>query len=117
MGGDRLLELQAIYFGIMVFGLSIILNIVSELWNPRGGAYNVDGVLSTMVLGLEEELTARQTSITTTIPKAPTGLETSSSSSSIQQTNTEINTNTNKSRTTTSNTKRRSVWNRFRSKQ
>lgn len=108
IGGDRLLEIQSVYFGIMVFGLSIILNIVSELWNPRGGAYNVDGVLSTMVLGLEEELVARQTSITTSIPKAPTGLETSS-----MQPNNDFNTNN----SIPTNKKRRSVWNRLRSKQ
>jgi hypothetical protein len=33
--------------------------VVGELWRPAGGAYNVDGVLSVMVKGLEEELEAR----------------------------------------------------------
>jgi hypothetical protein len=33
--------------------------VVGELWRPAGGAYNVDGVLRTMVRGLEEELDAR----------------------------------------------------------
>ena len=33
--------------------------VVGELWRPAGGAYNVDGVLKTMVRGLEEELDAR----------------------------------------------------------
>lgn len=33
--------------------------VISELWSPRGGAYNVDGVLAIMVRGLEEELRAR----------------------------------------------------------
>lgn len=32
---------------------------VTELWRPAGGAYNVDNVLSVMVSGLEEELAAR----------------------------------------------------------
>lgn len=35
------------------------LQVVGELWRPAGGAYNVDGVLRTMVRGLEEELDAR----------------------------------------------------------
>jgi len=35
------------------------LRVVGELWRPAGGAYNVDGVLSVMVSGLEEELKAR----------------------------------------------------------
>ena len=35
------------------------LQVVGELWRPAGGAYNVDGVLKTMVRGLEEELDAR----------------------------------------------------------
>jgi len=33
--------------------------VVGELWRPAGGAYNVDGVLSVMISGLEEELEAR----------------------------------------------------------
>jgi hypothetical protein len=35
------------------------IKVITELWSPRGGAYNVDGVLSVMVRGLEEELRAR----------------------------------------------------------
>ena len=33
---------------------------MTELWNPRGGAYNVDTVLCVMVRGLEDELQARK---------------------------------------------------------
>lgn len=36
-----------------------LVKVVGELWRPAGGAYNVDGVLSVMVSGLEEELQAR----------------------------------------------------------
>jgi len=43
----------------MTFGIVITLRVVGELWRPAGGAYNVDGVLSVMVRGLEEELNAR----------------------------------------------------------
>ena len=32
---------------------------VGELWQPSGGAYNVDKVLAVMVTGLEEELEER----------------------------------------------------------
>lgn len=59
IGGQGILEVQAIFFGVMIFGLSIVLGVISELWSPRGGAYNVDGVLAIMVRGLEEELRAR----------------------------------------------------------
>lgn len=37
----------------------LLAKVITELWSPRGGAYNVDGVLSVMVRGLEEELNAR----------------------------------------------------------
>eukprot|EP00980_Cylindrotheca_fusiformis_P026816 scaffold17595_cov113-Cylindrotheca_fusiformis.AAC.1 len=33
--------------------------VVTELWRPAGGAYNVDNVLKVMVRGLEQELKAR----------------------------------------------------------
>jgi hypothetical protein len=33
--------------------------VVTELWRPAGGAYNVDNVLKVMVRGLEQELSAR----------------------------------------------------------
>ena len=35
------------------------LKVIGELYRPGGGAYNVDGVLSIMVRGLEEELRDR----------------------------------------------------------
>jgi len=60
IGGHPLLVVQSVYFGIMVFGMGLVLGVIDELWKPRGGAYNVDGVLSIMVRGLEEELEARR---------------------------------------------------------
>ena len=35
------------------------MQVIGELYRPGGGAYNVDGVLSVMVRGLEEELNER----------------------------------------------------------
>lgn len=59
LGGVGILHVQAIYFGILVFGIAMVLNVISELFKPRGGAYNIDGVLSVMVSGLDEELRDR----------------------------------------------------------
>lgn len=59
IGGQGILEVQAICFGVLILGMAIVLGVITELWSPRGGAYNVDGVLSVMVRGLEEELNAR----------------------------------------------------------
>jgi len=36
-----------------------LVQVIGELYRPGGGAYNVDGVLSVMVRGLEEELNER----------------------------------------------------------
>lgn len=59
LGGFNLLKVQSVYFGVLVFGIVLVLNVVTELWKPRGGAYNVDSVLAVMVSGLEEELEVR----------------------------------------------------------
>ena len=56
----NVLILQSYMFGILVFGLTLVLNVVEELRNSRKrGAYNVDGVLGVMVGGLELELQER----------------------------------------------------------
>ena len=60
IGGYRILTVEGILFGVMTAGIVLTLRVVQELWRPAGGAYNVDGVLNTMVKGLEEELVARR---------------------------------------------------------
>lgn len=59
IGGYNILTVEGFLFGTMTFGIVLTLRVVSELWRPAGGAYNVDAVLSVMVSGLEEELKAR----------------------------------------------------------
>jgi hypothetical protein len=59
IGGYNVLTVEGVLFGIMTFGIVMTLRVVFELWKPRGGAYNVDGVLAVMVKGLEEELGIR----------------------------------------------------------
>lgn len=59
IGGYNILTVEGYLFGVMTFGIVLTLRVVGELWRPAGGAYNVDGVLSTMVRGLESELSAR----------------------------------------------------------
>ena len=84
IGGYRILTVEGVLFGVMTFGIVMTLRVrigrssiyiarilavlsishtplqvVGELWRPAGGAYNVDGVLKTMVRGLEDELDAR----------------------------------------------------------
>ena len=59
IGGYKILTVEGTLFGVMTAGIVLTLRIVGELWRPAGGAYNVDGVLSVMVRGLEEELRAR----------------------------------------------------------
>lgn len=61
IGGYNILTVEGILFGVMTFGIVMTLRVVGELWRPAGGAYNVDGVLSVMVSGLEDELKARMT--------------------------------------------------------
>ena len=54
----NVLVLQSYMFGVLAFGLMLVLNVVEELRNSRTkmGAYNVNTVLGVMVSGLEEEL-------------------------------------------------------------
>lgn len=59
IGGYNILTVEGILFGVMTAGIVLTLRVVGELWRPAGGAYNVDSVLTTMVMGLEEELEAR----------------------------------------------------------
>jgi len=56
----NILVLQSYMFGVLAFGLTVVVNVVEELRNSRNkGAYNVDGVLEVMVGGLEKELEER----------------------------------------------------------
>ena len=56
----NVLVLQSYMFGILAFALTLVLNVVEELRNSRKmGAYNVDGILTVMVSGLEQELEER----------------------------------------------------------
>mmetsp|Transcript_19845 Transcript_19845/g.30243 ORF Transcript_19845/g.30243 Transcript_19845/m.30243 type:complete len:559 (+) Transcript_19845:52-1728(+) len=56
----NILLLQSYMFGVLAFGLTLVVNVVEELRNSRNkGAYNVDGVLEVMVGGLEKELEER----------------------------------------------------------
>jgi len=59
IGGYNILTVEGVLFGVMTAGIVLTLRVVGELWRPAGGAYNVDSVLTTMVMGLEEELDAR----------------------------------------------------------
>jgi len=59
LGGMGILKVQSLYFAFLVFGIAMVLSVITELWKPRGGAYNIDGVLSVMVSGLDEELRDR----------------------------------------------------------
>lgn len=57
---DKILTIQAIFFGSMCGAIVMTLQVIYELWKPFGGAYTVDTALETMVQGLEEELRVRQ---------------------------------------------------------
>jgi len=59
IGGYNILSVEGFLFGLMAFGITMTLSVVTELWEGRGGAYNFDGVLKIMVKGLEEELESR----------------------------------------------------------
>ena len=60
IGGNAILRTQSVYISFIVFGMGIIMGVISELQNPgRTGAYNARNTLRVMILGLEEELTAR----------------------------------------------------------
>mmetsp|Transcript_72450 Transcript_72450/g.200919 ORF Transcript_72450/g.200919 Transcript_72450/m.200919 type:complete len:476 (+) Transcript_72450:61-1488(+) len=47
-------------FGILCGAVMMTMRIIHELWNPMGGAYNVDGVIEVAVRGLESELRQRR---------------------------------------------------------
>lgn len=59
IGGYNILTVEGCLFGVMTFGIVMTLRVIGELYRPGGGAYNVDGVLSVMVKGLEQELDER----------------------------------------------------------
>lgn len=73
LGGYNILTVEGVLFGVMTGGIVMTLRVVGELWRPAGGAYNVDSVLSVMVSGLEEELTARMTGRKVDKKFAPSG--------------------------------------------
>lgn len=59
LGGYNILTVEGLLFGIMTFGIVVTMRVIGELYRPGGGAYNVDGVLSIMIKGLELELKER----------------------------------------------------------
>ena len=60
IGGPGILHVQSFYLSFIVFGMTLTLGVINELYKPAGdGAYNVVTVLSVMVAGLEEELEGR----------------------------------------------------------
>jgi len=59
IGGYNILTVEGCLFGIMTFGIVMTMNVIGELYQPGGGAYNVDSVLNVMVRGLELELEER----------------------------------------------------------
>jgi Protein of unknown function (DUF4239) len=67
IGGWDILHVQAIYLGMIVFGIGTVLGVLNELNQPtKIGAYNVVSVLNVMVIGLLEEIGTRQSGIATT---------------------------------------------------
>eukprot|EP00443_Scrippsiella_acuminata_P064382 CAMPEP_0115451214 /NCGR_PEP_ID=MMETSP0271-20121206/41945_1 /TAXON_ID=71861 /ORGANISM="Scrippsiella trochoidea, Strain CCMP3099" /LENGTH=444 /DNA_ID=CAMNT_0002877467 /DNA_START=1529 /DNA_END=2860 /DNA_ORIENTATION=- len=66
--------LVRILFGFLCGSVVLTLRVINELWNPAGGAYNVDGVLRVAVRGLEEEIKQRRqggTFSSTDLPSPP----------------------------------------------
>eukprot|EP00434_Breviolum_minutum_P009955 symbB.v1.2.008775.t1/scaffold514.1/size193457/1 len=59
-GNNKILSIQALFFGAMSGAIVMTLQVIYELWKPFGGAYTVDTALSRMVAGLEEELRVRK---------------------------------------------------------
>eukprot|EP00439_Symbiodinium_sp_Y106_P087440 s60_g54.t1 len=57
---EKILTIQALFFGAMSGAIVMTLQVIYELWKPFGGAYTVDTALEKMVQGLEEELRARK---------------------------------------------------------
>ena len=77
---NSILSVQSVLFGCMAGAITMTLTVIRELWNPTGGAYNVDGVLVTMVRGLEEETQRRiegGTFAERSLPSAPPSYNTS----------------------------------------
>lgn len=58
IGGDNILRVQSVYFGIIMFAIVTALGVINELRKPAGGlgVYNVDALLNLMTQGLDEEL-------------------------------------------------------------
>lgn len=78
------LQLCRSLFGLMAAALMLTMRVIHELWNPVGGAYNVDGVLTVMIRGLEDELQQRlqgRTFSDTRLPPPPPRWKSSSPSS------------------------------------
>lgn len=46
-------------FALLAAAIMMVMRVIHELWTPVGGAYNVDGVLTVMIRGLEDELQQR----------------------------------------------------------
>eukprot|EP00804_Cyclotella_cryptica_P024982 CCRYP_015519-RA/>CCRYP_015519-RA protein AED:0.34 eAED:0.12 QI:0/0/0/1/1/1/3/0/322 len=63
IGGYNILTIEGILFGILTFGVMVMLNVVGELYVGQEGAYNVDAVLTVMVKGLDEELEGRMVDV------------------------------------------------------
>uniref|UniRef100_A0A7S1DAS4 Uncharacterized protein n=1 Tax=Cyclophora tenuis TaxID=216820 RepID=A0A7S1DAS4_CYCTE len=60
LGGYGILRVQAVYLGLITFGITLLLGVINELRFPNGnGAYNVGTVLEIMVRGLKDELAGR----------------------------------------------------------
>lgn len=60
IGGMGILTVQSWYFGFIVFGMAVAMEVIYELRAPsRIGAYNAKMVLNVMVAGLEEDLEFR----------------------------------------------------------
>jgi hypothetical protein len=60
IGGEEILQVQSIYLGFIVLGMTMTLGVVYELQRPgEVGAYNARRVLAVMVRGLNDELDER----------------------------------------------------------
>ncbi|CAE8700882.1 unnamed protein product, partial [Polarella glacialis] len=46
-------------FALVAGAVMMTMRVIHELWTPVGGAYNVDGVLTVMIRGLQDELDQR----------------------------------------------------------
>ena len=58
IGGDNILRVQSVYFGVIMFAIVTALGVINELRKPAGGlgVYNVDALLNLMTQVLDEEL-------------------------------------------------------------